>query len=57
MTETEVPQVNRGSKGSIGSYCASHWWYGVKVANAIAAKQHAVGVEIFNRKTRSIKFN
>jgi hypothetical protein len=53
MTEAEVPQVNRGSKGSMGSIGAGASWDGVKVTDAIATKQLAFGVEIFNGKARS----
>jgi hypothetical protein len=57
MTEAEVPQVNRGSKGSMGSEGAGGYRDGVKVADAIATKQLTFGVEIFNGKARSVKFN
>jgi hypothetical protein len=32
------------------------WWDGVKVARTIAVQDHMSGLDILNRKTKSIKF-
>jgi hypothetical protein len=52
MTEAEVPQVNRGSKGSMGSYRAGGCRNGVKVIFAVAAKQHTTRFDIPNGKSK-----
>jgi hypothetical protein len=57
MIETMMPQRGGGGQGSVrgdmvGGCCCR---YGVEVARTIAAKNHASGLDILNRKTKGIK--
>ena len=55
MIKTVMPEV--GGDGEAGVWSGRCSGDGVKVANAIAAKHHAPGRDILDRKTKSIKFD
>jgi hypothetical protein len=55
MTKTVMPEV--GGDGEVGVWRGGCSGDGVKVANTIAAKHHASGRDILDRKTKSIKFD
>ena len=55
MTETEMPQTGGDGETGVGCCRAGGWSYGVKIAGAIAAKNHASGRKILDRKTKSVK--
>ena len=54
MTKTVMPEV--GGDGDAGVWSGRCSGDGVKIASTIAAKHHASGRDILNRKTKSIKF-
>ena len=51
MTKTVMPEV--GGDGDAGVWSGRRSREGVKVASTIAAKHHASGRDILNRKTRA----
>jgi len=55
MTKTVMPEV--GADGEAGVWSGRCSGDGVKVANTIAAKHHAPGRNILDRKTTSVKFD
>jgi hypothetical protein len=55
MTETRMPKL-RGDDNDMAT--SGHvMWNGVEVPIAIAPKKDRLGLEILNRKTRSVKLN
>jgi len=54
MTKTVMPEV--GGDGDVGMWSGRRSREGVKVASTIAAKHHASGQDILDRKTKSVKF-
>ena len=56
MTEALVPQG--GEHGEVGVWCSRGGGLkGVEVAVTIEMKNHALRVEVLNRKAESVKFN
>jgi hypothetical protein len=55
MTKTMMPKV--GGDGEAGVWSRRCSGDGVKVTNTIAAKHHATSQDIFDRKTKSVKFD
>jgi hypothetical protein len=55
MTKTVMPEV--GGDGDVGVRSGRCSRDGVKVASTIAAKHHAPGQDILDRKTKSVKFD
>ena len=55
MTKTVMPEV--GGDGNAGVWSGTRSREGVKVTNTIAAKYHASGRDILDRKTKSVKFD
>jgi hypothetical protein len=55
MTKTVMPEV--GGDGEAGVWSRTCSGDGVKVASTIAAKHHAPGWDILDRKTKSVKFD
>ena len=55
MTKTVMPEV--GGDGNVGVWSGRCSREGVKVTSTIAAKYHASGRDILDRKTKSIKFD
>ena len=55
MTKTVMPEV--GGDGEAGVWRGGCSGDVVKVASTIAAKHHASGRDILNRKTKSVKFD
>ena len=57
MTKAGVPQL-RGDDGDMTARRHGHvMWNGVEIPVAIAPKKDRLGLEILNRKTRSVKLN
>jgi len=54
MTKTVMSEV--GGDGNVGVWSGRCSMEGVKITNTIAAKHHASGRDILDRKTKSIKF-
>ena len=54
MTKTVMPEV--GGDGDAGVWSGRRGREGVKVASTIAAKHHASGRDILDRKMKSVKF-
>ena len=59
MTQTSVPQRSRGDCGDVGMKVGvvGGWGYGLEIARAIAANDHASRPEVLNRKTKRVKFD
>ena len=55
MTKMVMPEV--GGDGEAGVWSGRCSGDGVKVASTIAAKHHASGWDILDRKTKSVKFD
>jgi hypothetical protein len=55
MTKTVMPEV--GGDGDAGVRSGKCSGDGVKVASTIAAKHHAPGRDILDKKTKSVKFD
>jgi hypothetical protein len=55
MTKTVMPEV--GGDGDAGVWSGRCSGNGVKIASTIATKHHALGLDILDRKIKSIKFN
>ena len=55
MTKTVMPEVGGG--GNVGVWSGRCSREGVKITNTIAAKHHASGRDILDRKTKSVKFD
>ena len=55
MTKTVMPEV--GGDGNAGVWSGTRSREGVKVTNTIAAKYHASGRDILDRKIKSVKFD
>jgi len=55
MTKTVMLEV--GGDGDAGVWSIRRSREGVKVTNTIAAKHHASGQDILDRKTESVKFD
>ena len=55
MTKTVMPEV--GGDGEVGVRSGRCSGDGLKIASTIAAKHHASGQDILDRKTKSVKFN
>ena len=55
MTKTMMPEV--GGDGEAGVWSGRCSGDGVKVASTIAAKHHASGQDIIDKKTKSVKFD
>jgi hypothetical protein len=55
MTKMVMPEV--GGDGGAGMRSGRCSGDGVKVASTIAAKHHAPGQDILDRKTKSVKFD
>ena len=54
MTKTVMPEVGGG--GNVGVWSGRCSREGVKITSTIAAKHHASGRDILDRKTKSVKF-
>ena len=54
MTKTVILEV--GGDGNAGMWSGRHSREGVKVASTIAAKHHASGRDILDRKIKTVKF-
>jgi len=54
MTKTVMPEVGGDGNASVWSRRCSR--EGVKITSTIAAKHHASGQDILDRKTKSVKF-
>ena len=54
MTKTMMPEVD--GDGNAGVWSGRRSREDVKVASTIAAKHHASGRDIIDRKTKSVKF-
>ena len=55
MTKTVMPEVGGDSNAGVWSgRCGRE---GVKITSTIAAKHHASGRDILDRKTKSVKFD
>ena len=54
MTKTVMPEV--GGDGNAGVWSGRRSREGVKITSTIAAKHHASGQDILDRKTKSVKF-
>ena len=55
MTKTVMPEV--GGDGDAGVWSGRCSGNGVKIAGTIAVKHHAPGLDILDRKTKSVKFD
>jgi len=55
MTKTLMPET--GGDGETGVWSCRASGDGVQAVGAIAAKNHATGRDILNRKTKGVKFN
>ena len=55
MTKTLMPET--GGDGETGVWSCRAGGDGVQAVGAIAAKNHATGRDILNRKTKGVKFN
>jgi hypothetical protein len=55
MTKTVMPEV--GGDGDASMWSGRCSGDGVKIASTIAAKHHAPGQDILDRKTKSVKFD
>jgi hypothetical protein len=55
MTKTVMPEV--GGDGDAGMWSGRYSGNGVKIVGTIAAKHHASGLDILDRKTKSVKFD
>jgi hypothetical protein len=55
MTKTVMPEV--GGDGDAGVWSGRCSGNGVKIVSTIAAKHHTSGLDILDRKTKSIKFD
>ena len=54
MSKAVMPEI--GGDGDVGVWSGRRSREGVKIASAIAAKHHASGLDILDRKTKSVKF-
>ena len=54
MTKTVMPEV--GGDGNAGMWSGRRSREGVNITNTIAAKHHASGRDILDRKTKRVKF-
>jgi hypothetical protein len=55
MTQTQMPQVNAGDRGSVE--LGRRWDQGVQLAMAITSEDHRTSGNILDRKTKRVKFN